>query len=232
MRTSFWTELLDIISPRQCAICGERLSGSEQVICGACHLHLPLTHYELSPLDNPLARLFWGQFPVERAAALFFYEPQSDVSHMVYAMKYHGRREVAEGMGSIIAQRFGPADFFDGIDVLLPMPITRRRRWQRGYNQSHELARGISLVTGLPIADRVVKRVSFNQSQTTRHAWERLHGVDNAFRLVKPEAIANRHVLLIDDIVTTGATISSCARELAKAPGVRISILALGVTRS
>ena len=232
MKASFWTELLDIISPRQCAICGERLSATEQVICGACHLQLPLTHYEQSPLDNPLARLFWGLFPVERAAAFFFYEPQSAASHLVYSMKYFGRREVAEAMGTIIARRFMAAGFFDGIDVLLPMPITRRRRWQRGYNQSHELARGISQVSALPIADHVVKRVNFTQSQTTRHAWERLHGVDNAFRLVKPEAIANRHVLLIDDIVTTGATISSCARELAKAPGVRISVLALGVTRS
>ena len=232
MKASFWTELLDIISPRQCAICGERLSATEQVICGACHLQLPLTHYEQSPLDNPLARLFWGLFPVERAAAFFFYEPQSAASHLVYSMKYFGRREVAEAMGTIIARRFSAAGFFDGIDILLPMPITRRRRWQRDYNQSHELARGISQVSALPIDGHVVKRVSFTQSQTTRHAWERLHGVDNAFRLVKPEAIANRHVLLIDDIVTTGATISSCARELAKAPGVRISVLALGVTRS
>ena len=229
---NWWTRILDFISPRQCVMCGSRLSPTERSICSVCMLHLPRTGFQYNPTENIMAQAFWHLTPVERAAALFYFTPHSEVAQIVYELKYANRPDIGEDMGRLMATELQAARFFDGIDVLLPMPITRRRRWQRGYNQSHELARGISLVTGLPIADRVVKRVSFTQSQTTRHAWERLHGVDNAFRLVKPEAIANRHVLLIDDIVTTGATISSCARELAKAPGVRISILALGVTRS
>ena len=231
MRTSFWTKLLDVISPRPCAICGERLSANERVLCGVCHMHLPLTRYEQHPLDNPMARLFWGQFPVERAAALFFYEPQAPVSRLIYDMKYHNMPEVAENMGILTAQQFVEAGFFDGIDALVPMPITWRRKWKRGYNQSHEMARGISEVTALPICNNVVKRVHFKQSQTKQHAWERLHNVDDAFRLIRPEAIANKHLLLIDDIVTTGATVTSCARELTKAQGVRISVLALGLTK-
>lgn len=232
MRTSFWTELLDIISPRACAICGQRLSANERVLCGVCHLHLPLTHFELHPLDNPMVRLFWGQFPVERAAALFYYEPQSPVSRLIYDMKYHHMPEVAENMGIITARQFAANGFFDGIDALVPMPITWLRKWKRGYNQSYEIARGISEVTRLPIYKDVVKRVRFKQSQTRQHAWERLHNVDGAFRLVRPDKISGRHLLLIDDIVTTGATINACARELAKAPGVRISVLSLGITKS
>lgn len=232
MRTSFWTKLLDVISPRPCAICGERLSANERVICGACHLHLPLTRYEQSPLDNPMARLFWGQFPVERAAALFFYEPQAAVSQLIFDMKYHHMPEVAQNMGIITARQFAATGFFDNIDALVPMPITWRRRWNRGYNQSHEIARGISEVTSLPILNHVVKRLRFKQSQTKQHAWERLHNVDDAFRLVHPEKISGLHLLLVDDIVTTGATINACARELAKANNVRISILSLGLTKS
>ena len=231
MRTSFWTKLLDVISPRMCAICGERLSANERVLCAACHLHLPLTHYEEQPLDNPMARLFWGLFPVERAAALFFYQPQAPVSRLIFDMKYHHQPEVAEHMGSIMARQFAAAGFFDGIDALVPMPITWLRRWKRGYNQSHELARGISEVTALPIYNDVVKRVRFRQSQTKQHAWDRLRNVEDAFRLVRPERIAGRHLLLIDDIVTTGATITACASELAKVPDVRISILSLGLTK-
>ena len=231
MRTSFWTKLLDVISPRPCAICGERLSANERVLCGVCHMHLPLTRYEQHPLDNPMARLFWGQFPVERAAALFFYEPQAPVSRLIYDMKYHNMPEVAENMGILTAQQFVEAGFFDGIDALVPMPITWQRKWKRGYNQSYEMARGISQITALPIYNNVVKRVHFKQSQTKQHAWERLHNVDNAFCLVRPETIANKHLLLIDDIVTTGATVTSCARELAKTQGVRISVLALGLTK-
>ena len=232
MRTSFWTKLLDVISPRPCAICGERLSTNELVLCGVCHMHLPLTHFEQKPLDNPMARLFWGRFPVERAAALFFYEPQAPVSRIIYDMKYHNMPEVARNMGILTARRFAASGFFDGIDALVPMPITWRRKWKRGYNQSYEIARGISEVTRLPIYKDVVKRVRFKQSQTRQHAWERLHNVDGAFRLVRPEKIGGLHLLLIDDIVTTGATATACACELAKAPGVRISILSLGLTKS
>ena len=232
MRTSFWTKLLDVISPRPCAICGERLSANELVLCGVCHMHLPVTHFEQKPLDNPMARLFWGRFPVERAAALFFYEPQAPVSRLIYDMKYHNMPEVARNMGILTARRFAASGFFDGIDALVPMPITWRRKWKRGYNQSYEIARGISEVTRLPIFKDVVKRVRFKQSQTRQHAWERLHNVDDAFRLLRPEKIDGLHLLLIDDIVTTGATATACACELAKASGVRISILSLGLTKS
>ena len=232
MKTSFWTRLFDVISPRLCAICGNRLSVNEQVLCANCHLHLPLTGYEKTPLDNELARLFWGQFPVERAAAVFFYEPKSAVSQLIYDMKYRGMSEIGERMGEITARRFATEGFFEGIDVLVPMPITRRRQWQRGYNQSMEIARGVSSVTGIPISRKAVRRIHFTQSQTEQHAWERLHNVENAFLLSKPDDIQGKHILLIDDIVTTGATTIACGRELAKAPDVRISILALGHTKS
>ena len=232
MRTSFLTKLLDVISPRTCAICGERLSVNEQVLCATCHMHLPLTLYEQQALDNPMARLFWGHFPVERASALFFYEPQSPTSKMIYDMKYRSMPEIGEALGSIAARQFATAGFFEGIDALVPMPITRRRQWQRGYNQSMEIARGVKVVTGIPIFNKVVRRVSFHESQTAQHAWERLRNVDDAFRLVHPNHIAGKHILLIDDIVTTGATVTACGRELAKAPDVRISILSLGLTKA
>ena len=231
MRTSFWTRLLDVISPRTCTICGERLSANEQVLCAKCHMHLPLTHYEQSPFDNPLCRLFWGQFPVERAAVLFSYEPQSPTSQMIYNMKYRSMPEVGEGLGMITARQFAEAGFFEGIDLLMPVPITRRRQWQRGYNQSMEIARGVQEVTGLPICHRALSRVHFQESQTEQHVWERLQNVEDAFRLVAPERIAGKHILLIDDIITTGATIIACGRELAKAEGVKISVLSIGYTK-
>jgi len=194
-------------------------------------MHLPLTHYEQSPLDNPLCRLFWGQFPVERAAALFSYEPQSPTSHMIYDMKYRSMPEIGEGLGMIIARQFAEAGFFMGIDVLMPVPITRRRQWQRGYNQSMEIARGVKMVTGLPICHRALRRTHFQESQTNQHAWERQRNVEGAFRLVSPDSIAGKHILLIDDIITTGATAIACGRELAKAEGVKISVLSIGYTK-
>jgi len=215
-----------------CSICGQRLAINEQVLCASCHLHLPLTYYEKTPLDNPMARRFWGQFPLERASALFFYGPRTKVSQLVFDMKYRSMPEVAEGMGAIVARQFAAEHFFEGIDAIIPMPITRRRQWERGYNQSMEMARGISKVTALPIYNNVVRRISFSQSQTTMHANERLQNVENAFELVDADRIAGKHLLLVDDVVTTGATVIACGRELAKAKDVRISVLSLGLTKS
>ena len=116
--------------------------------------------------------------------------------------------------------------------IFMPMPISWRRQWQRGYNQSVEIARGISKVTGLPIVNKVVRRQHFRQSQTNLNAMERKQNVEGAFLLTHGERIAHRHVLLVDDIVTTGATVTACAQELAKVPGVKISILTLGITKT
>ena len=243
MKPSLFTRLFDLIAPRTCAICGRRLSVGESVLCAACHLHLPLTGFWRSPLDNPMARLFWGQIPLaggepsqrpnsmERAAALFFYEPHSQTSKVVYDLKYHGHRNVAEGMGRIAAQTMMGSGFFDGIDLIVPIPLTRRRQWSRGYNQSREIALGVSQVTGIAVADGIVRRTAFAGSQTHRHAWERTQNVETVFSLIAPQKAEHRHVLIVDDVVTTGATVASCARQLCQADGVRISILSLCFTK-
>ena len=134
-------------------------------------------------------------------------------------------------MGRLFAGELSRQGFFEGIDAIIPVPITRRRRWQRGYNQSLEIARGISEVTSLPILKNAVRRTRFDQSQTKKKGWQRLENVADAFQLRQPEAINGRHLLLVDDIVTTGATIRACALELCKAGDVRISVVSLGFTK-
>ena len=232
MKPSFLTKVLDFVSPRLCVICGRRLLPSQPLLCSHCTLHLPVTNYYLSPLDNPMARLFWGLFPIERASALFFYEPKASTRELIYDLKYRGFPMIGEEMGALIARHYQPAGFFEGVDAIIPVPLTRRRRWQRGYNQSEMLARGIREVTGLPILTDVLKRTSFKGSQTKRNQWERRENVDGVFRLVRPDDIRGKHILLIDDIITTGATIVACADELCKAGDVKISVLSLGLTKA
>lgn len=232
MKPSFLTKVLDFVSPRLCVICGRRLLPSQPLLCSHCTLHLPVTNYYLSPLDNPMARLFWGLFPIERASALFFYEPKASTRELIYDLKYRGYPMIGEEMGALIARRYQPAGFFEGVDAIIPVPLTRRRRWQRGYNQSEMLARGIREVTGLPILTDVLKRTSFKGSQTKRNQWERRENVDGVFRLVRPDDIRGKHILLIDDIITTGATIVACADEICKAGDVKISVLSLGLTKA
>lgn len=231
MKPSFLTKVLDFVSPRLCVICGRRLLPSQPLLCSHCTLHLPVTNYYLSPLDNPMARLFWGLFPIERASALFFYEPKASTRELIYDLKYRGFPMIGEEMGALIARHYQPAGFFEGVDAIIPVPLTRRRMWQRGYNQSEMLARGIREVTGLPILTDVLKRTSFKGSQTKKNQWERRENVDGVFRLVRPDDIRGKHILLIDDIITTGATIVACADELCKAGDVKISVLSLGLTK-
>lgn len=242
MRTSFFTRIFDLIAPRTCSLCGRRLSVNESTLCATCHLHLPFTDFWRSPYDNEMARLFWGRIPlaggrgdqrpssVERVAALFFYESHAPASRIIYEMKYHGQRDTAMAMGVIAAKTMAVEGFFEGIDVIVPIPLTRAREWQRGYNQSKEVALGVKHVTGIPLCNNMVKRVSFDESQTQKMAWERAQNVENAFRLTNAAKAEGRHILIVDDIVTTGATVSSCAQELCKARNVRISVLSLGYT--
>ena len=150
---------------------------------------------------------------------------------MIYDIKYHDQKEQGELIGQIMVERHQPYGFFDDIDAIVPLPITKKRNWMRGYNQSYQVARGISMETGIPVYNDVVERTHFTKSQTHQTAMVRRINVRDAFQLVKAEKIKGKHLLLIDDVVTTGATIISCAQELAKAEGVRISVLSIGYTK-
>ncbi len=223
--------LLDFITPRACVVCGKRLSPVDEVLCPACVLHLPRTGFQRSPEDNEMARLFWGIIPVERAAALCYYAPGGELARAVYELKYRGRPDVGEALGRLMATEMQHDGFFEDIDMLVPLPLTPKRRRQRGYNQSRMLALGISEVTRLPLFDDVVCRTVFKGSQTQLSRWERRENVENVFQLRDADGLRGRHVLLIDDIVTTGATITACARVLQQVDGVRVSILSLGLTK-
>ena len=165
-RISFLYRLLDLLAPRYCVVCDRRLSPSEQVLCAPCNMHLPRTGFQFNAHDNIMARLFWGIIPVERVAALFYYEASSRTSNIVYDLKYHDHPEIGVEMGRLTAREFMEAGFFEDIDVVVPIPLAKKRQRHRGYNQSAELAKGISQVTGLPIYDRVVRRTKFEKSQT------------------------------------------------------------------
>lgn len=228
MRISWFHRLLDMVSPRTCMVCGRRLGVTEEGLCTVCNLRLPRTGYCHSPYDNAMARLFWGKIPIERCAALFYYQSHSEASVTVYGMKYGKRRDVAMTMGKVAAADFMREGFFDGIDALIPVPLEKRRERERGYNQSECIAEGISEVTGITVEKRAVARTSFKGSQTHKSSLDRLENVKDAFVLTDSESIRGRHILLVDDIVTTGATICACAGELMKAEGVRLSVMSLG----
>lgn len=232
MKDSFWSRLVDLIAPRACVVCGGRLGIHEFFLCGSCNLQLPRTNYADNPYENDMARLFWGQLPVERSAALFFYQGGSGPSQILYELKYKNHPEIGEFFGRMIAEEWNDTGFFEGIDLIVPVPLAKERQRQRGYNQSLHIARGIGSVTRLPIVTNAVSREQFVESQTQKDRWQRNENVEGCFRLNDGSALKGRHVLLVDDVVTTGATICSCGREMLKAGDVRFSILTIGFAKS
>ena len=229
---SFWHRLLDLISPRLCVVCGHRLTVTEEVICARCNFHLPRTGFQHNAYENEMAKLFWGQIPIERATAFFYYEAHAETANILYELKYKDHPEIGEIFGRMFAAEIKSAGFFDGIDGIVPVPLAKKRQRQRGYNQSEEIAQGISEITGLPIYKKVVKRISFKGSQTNKGRWDRQENVERVFDLIDAEAVSNKHLLLIDDVVTTGATCIACAKVLCQSANVRISILSLGFAKS
>ena len=227
---SFFTRLFDLISPRACPVCGNRLGVTEETLCLSCNRHLPRTFFWNHPLDNEMAKTFWLQIPVEKAAALFYYEAHAQSSQVIYQMKYGNHPEMGEQMGRMMALEMNSSGFFEGIDFLLPVPLAPVRERQRGYNQSMEIARGIQEVTGIPICHDALRRISFTDSQTQKDRRSRQENVAKAFQLINADKISGKQLLLIDDVVTTGATLIACGQELQKAHPQCLSLLSLGFT--
>lgn len=223
------SSLVHLLFPRTCAVCGATLQDGEEGICLRCHMSMPRTNYHKQK-DNPVERLFWGKVPLERATSYFFYHKGSDFRHLLHLLKYGGRKDIGCLMGRFMAEELKESGFFEGMDVIVPVPLHPRRQRERGYNQSECLAKGLSEVLGLPVDTSSVRRQIHTQTQTEKSVYERWENVKDIFYVAAPARLAHKHVLLVDDVLTTGATTTACADALADGvEGVRISVLTLAV---
>ena len=219
-------DVMDFLLPRYCPICRRRLTRTEPEICLDCLCDLPKTNAHLMK-ENPIEKLFWTFMPIERATSYFFYESMES-QRSIHQLKYYSNPRVGEELASIMAAELQEAGFFDGIDFLIPMPLHWKRKLKRGYNQCDYIARGISKVTGIPVAKDVVERTVNNKTQTRQLMSDRKENVENIFRLKNAGKIEGKHVLLVDDVITTGSTAISCGAVLAEAKDVKISVISLG----
>ncbi|MBO4826679.1 MAG: ComF family protein [Prevotella sp.] len=231
MPISLFSRLLDLISPRRCPVCGHRLQIQEETLCASCNLHLPRTYYCRDAYDNEMAQRFWGLLPIERAAAWIFYTPKAESTHFIHQLKYANHPEIGLQTGRMAAEEMAAEGFFEGIDCIVPVPLAPQRERERGYNQSLMIARGIAEATGIRIERKAVRRVSYGGSQTQKGKWERQENVANAFQLRNARRVSGKHVLIVDDVVTTGATAIACGSQIVKAGNVRISIFSLGYSK-
>ena len=220
--------LFHLFFPRCCAVCGASLIEGEDTICTHCNIDMPRTNYHKMK-DNPVERMFWGKFPLERATSFFFYRKGSDFRQVLHQLKYGGQKEIGAIMGRYMASELQASDFFHGVDVIIPIPLHKKKQQIRGYNQSEWISRGIMAVTGIPVDTEAIIRRKNTETQTQKSALERWENVDGIFELHRSEHLAGKHILIVDDVLTTGATTVACASRLAEIEGVRISVLTLAM---
>ena len=220
--------LLNLFYPKVCVVCAQPLSGQEACLCHACQVRLPRTELHLKP-DNAAEQLFWGKVHIEKVSSYFYYQRGSDFREILHQLKYGGQKDIGESMGRQMAAELLPHGFFDGVDFLLPIPLHKKKLRIRGYNQSEYIALGISQVTGIPLASESVTRQKHTETQTHKSVIERWENVDGIFKLHTPELFAGKHILLIDDVLTTGATCVACADSLSQVESVKMSILTLAM---
>ncbi len=220
--------LLNLLFPRSCVVCGGCLVKGEEVVCTMCNSRMPRTNYHLQP-NNEIEQRFWGKAEIEKATSYFFYNKGSDYRHILFKLKYNGYKELGEVMGRYMANELLASDFFKGVDVVIPVPLHSKRKKVRGYNQSEWIALGISLATGIPMDLNTLVRSVSNNTQTRKSVFDRWENVKDVFQVTSPEKIQGKHILLVDDVLTTGATLVSCATKLLESSDVKISIITLAV---
>ncbi|MDR1517902.1 MAG: ComF family protein [Dysgonamonadaceae bacterium] len=220
-------EISHLFFPKTCVACGEKLLPSEEGICLSCLLKLPKTDNFKEP-GNRAEILLAGRFPFERAASFCVFTSEGMLQPIIHQLKYNSRKELGVALGRLYGNDLIGSDFLKPIDALVPVPLHPKKEKKRGYNQSEMIARGISEVTGLPVSSTsLIRRIS-NPTQTKKSKNQRWENVDGIFALKNPPDFASKHVLLIDDIITTGSTLEACANALLECPDIRISIATIG----
>lgn len=221
-------EIFSLFFPRLCLGCGCPLNECEEFLCEHCKFDLPFTNYH-SVRDNPVEQCFWGKVPVERAASMLYYHKKGIVQSVIHSLKYRQCPEVGNYLGAMAAHCCG--DFFCGMDYLMPVPLHKKKIRQRGYNQSHRIAEGIASVAEIAISEDL-KRVVYTATQTHKDKFERYENTLHSFCLDNPQIYEGKHILLVDDVLTTGSTLESCVRAVLQAqPNVRISVFTLGYAK-
>lgn len=223
---------MDLIYPRICPVCGETLMDTERHICTSCQYALPRTRFR-SFVNNPVADRLAGKVRFEKAVAAFHYQKESSIQILFEQFKYHSDKQLASYLGAMAGQELQEKHFFDGMDVIVPLPLHKNKYRQRGYNQSEWIARGLSFFSGLPVDTQSVIRSVENPTQTDKNLWERKENVEGVFTVLIPENLHGKHLLVVDDVLTTGATMDAMGTTLHNAlkdnPEYKVSFFTLAL---
>ncbi len=226
---SFLQDFVSIFYPQVCLGCKQPLVKNERLLCLLCHANLPYTDFHKFP-DNKIQRVFTGRFGFQKATAFLYFSKGGIVQSILHHLKYRNFPEAAILMGEIMGERLGRDGFFSEIDSLVPVPLHPNKQKKRGYNQSEMLCKGLESTAGIPVSTQNLTRTTFSQTQTRKSSFERWRNVEKIFSINKPKAYIDKHLLLVDDIITTGSTVEACAVELNAIENTKVSLLTLAHT--
>lgn len=223
-------DLLGLVYPRLCAACGSAQPLGGHCLCLRCEWDLPRTDFHRIA-DNTMSRRLTGRFPLEGAAAMFYFLKDSPVQQLLHRIKYQGQSQAAHDLGRFYGRELIECRPFDEANAIIPVPLHPRRQHFRGFNQSAWFGKGLSSVMEIPLLEDRLVRTKATLTQTSMSRSERLDNMKDAFRLKSRKGLAGQHILLVDDVMTTGATLEACALSLLTVPGVRISLVTLAIAR-
>lgn len=229
--TKLITVLGELFFPPVCVSCGTHLFKNEMEICRMCIRRLPHTFFEKKPYDNAATALMWGRCKIESAYSLFFFRKGERVQQLLHDIKYRGNKK----LGTELGRRIGKTvlkSAVDAFDAIIPIPLHPKKRRKRGFNQAEAIADGVGEVIRIPVNTYHVYRNTHTSTQTKKGRFERWENVEDIFSVRDKDALKNKHILLIDDVITTGSTLEACINQMTKIDGLKISVATIACASS
>lgn len=227
LRISSWgRDLLGLLFPNLCNACGASLFQGEKLICTKCLFDLPFTDYHLYQ-ENKVMKQLWGRVPLNAAMALLYFRKAAKAQRLIHSLKYNGKTDVGILLGGMIGERLKLNLMYSDIDFIVPVPLHHQKLRSRGYNQSSFIAEGIAQTINIPFKEEILIRTVSTESQTRKNRFSRYENMKAVFKVAEKDKITGKHILLVDDVVTTGATLEACANTLLVQGALKVSIAAL-----
>lgn len=222
------SDTLHLFYPHVCTGCGSDLVQEDNLLCLRCISNLPHTNFAQHD-NNPIEKIFWGRIPLAAAHSEFYFAKESLIQHLIHQLKYKGNQEIGIYLGELMGRSLSDNNRFKNLDYLIPLPLYPDKERKRGYNQAAVICKGMSCIMDVPVLSGNVTRLRFTETQTKKHRRERWDNVAESFMVNDKEKLRGKNVLLIDDVITTGATLEACGHSISQAGEVKLSVATLAM---
>jgi ComF family protein len=222
-------DFFSLFFPRTCHACGETLISGETYICTFCQFHLPFTRFSKEK-ENKLTEIFWGRAPIETGAPLFYFQKGGKVQHLIHRFKYKGFREIGHFLGVLHGNDLRESPCYQGLNMVVPVPLHPAKVRKRGFNQSEIFGRGLAESLNIPLVTNGLLRIIPTSTQTRKTRFRRWENVESVFHIPDPKMFENKNILLVDDVVTTGSTLEACAHKLMEIDGTKVWLATIAIT--